>query len=431
MAEVRMPKMGDGMEEGTLLRWIKKEGDTIAVNDEIAEIETDKANVPVPAEDAGTLTKIVVQEGQTVPVGAVIAYIGEAGSSATSASNGAKSAQPTSTPSADPVKTGEAGSASQEAGTTSSLPKASEAAPAVGPEAERVKASPLARKMAEEQGIDLAQIKGTGGGVGRIVQRDVEAFLKQRGSSPVGLPSAPSAPLAATAAPTLAGEDQDVGRMRVAIARRTVQSKQTVPHFYLVMPVEMDRAMALLAQMNEQAPDQKVTVNDLIVKACAVALATFPEVNVSWTPENKIRRYPQINIGVAVGTDNGLTIPVVNDCGSKTLRRISAEAKGLIKKARDGQLTPQEMSGGTFSVSNLGMFGVEEFLAIINPPESAILAVGTVAKEVAVGDGGSFEARQRMRVTLSCDHRTVDGLLGARFLAEVKRLLEAPLNLLA
>jgi pyruvate dehydrogenase E2 component (dihydrolipoamide acetyltransferase) len=426
-----MPKMGDGMEEGTLLRWIKKEGDTIAVNDEIAEIETDKANVPVPAEDAGTLTKIVVQEGQTVPVGAVIAYIGEAGP--VSGSNGAKSTQPTSTPSSDPVKIGEAGSASQEAGTSASLPKTSESAPtpSVGPEAERVKASPLARKMAEEQGIDLAQIKGTGGGVGRIVQRDVEAFLKQRGTAPVGLPSAPSTPLAATAAPSLAGEDQEVGRMRKAIARRTVQSKQTVPHFYLVMPVEMDRAMALLAQMNEQAPDQKVTVNDLIVKACAVALTKFPEVNVSWTPEDKIRRYPQINIGVAVGTDNGLTIPVVNDCGSKTLRQISSEAKGLIKKARDGQLTPQEMSGGTFSVSNLGMFGVEEFLAIINPPESAILAVGTVAKEVAVAEDGSFEARQRMRVTLSCDHRTVDGLLGAKFLAEVKRLLEAPLNLLA
>jgi pyruvate dehydrogenase E2 component (dihydrolipoamide acetyltransferase) len=331
------------------------------------------------------------------------------------------------------VKIGEAGSASQEAGTSASLPKTSESAPtpSVGPEAERVKASPLARKMAEEQGIDLAQIKGTGGGVGRIVQRDVEAFLKQRGTAPVGLPSAPSTPLAATAAPSLAGEDQEVGRMRKAIARRTVQSKQTVPHFYLVMPVEMDRAMALLAQMNEQAPDQKVTVNDLIVKACAVALTKFPEVNVSWTPEDKIRRYPQINIGVAVGTDNGLTIPVVNDCGSKTLRQISSEAKGLIKKARDGQLTPQEMSGGTFSVSNLGMFGVEEFLAIINPPESAILAVGTVAKEVAVAEDGSFEARQRMRVTLSCDHRTVDGLLGAKFLAEVKRLLEAPLNLLA
>jgi pyruvate dehydrogenase E2 component (dihydrolipoamide acetyltransferase) len=219
--------------------------------------------------------------------------------------------------------------------------------------------------------------------------------------------------------------------MRKAIAKRTVQSKQTIPHFYLVMPVEMDRAIALLAQMNEQAPDQKVTVNDLIVKACAVALAKFPEVNVSWTPDDKVRYYPTINIGVAVGTDNGLTIPVLNDCGSKTLRQISAEAKGLINKARASQLTPQEMSGGTFSVSNLGMFGVEEFLAIINPPESAILAVGTVAKEVAVAEDGSFEARQRMRVTLSCDHRTVDGLLGAKFLAEVKRLLEAPLNLLA
>jgi pyruvate dehydrogenase E2 component (dihydrolipoamide acetyltransferase) len=424
MAEVRMPKMGDGMEEGTLLRWIKKEGDTIAVNDEIAEIETDKANVPVPAEDAGTLTKIVVQEGQTVPVGAVIAYIGAVGDSAKAAdapaeSNGAKAKETKSAP----PSAGEPASSA-----TAPPPKNGETVPAAGPEAERVKASPLARKMAEERGIDLAQIKGTGGGVGRIVQRDVENFLKQKGSSPLGLPSVQ---LAAPAAPTLGGEDVEVGRMRKAIARRTVQSKQTVPHFYLVMPIEMDRAMALLAQMNEQAPDQKITVNDLIVKACAVALATFPDVNVSWTPDEKVRRYGSINIGVAVGTDNGLTIPVVNDCGSKTLRQISSEAKGLIKKARDGQLTPQEMSGGTFSISNLGMFGVEEFLAIINPPDSAILAVGSVGKEVAVAEDGSFEARQRMRVTLSCDHRTVDGLLGAKFLAEVKRLLEAPLNLLA
>jgi len=435
MAEVRMPKMGDGMEEGTLLRWIKKEGDSIAVNDEIAEIETDKANVPVPAEDAGTLTKIVVQEGQTVPVGAVIAYIGEPGEGGngagkSSASNGVKSGQQTSTPSSDAVKIGEAGSASQEAGAPVQGRSEEKAAPSVGPEAERVKASPLARKMAEEKGIDLAQVRGTGGGVGRIVQRDVEDFLKQRGTSPPGLPAA-AQPMAATAAPSLEGEDQDVSRMRKAIARRTVQSKQTIPHFYLVMPVEMDRAMDMLAQMNAQAPDQKVTVNDLIVKACAMALTRFPEVNVSWTPDDKVRRYRQINIGVAVGTDNGLTIPVVADCGSKTLRQISSEAKGLIKKARDGQLTPQEMSGGTFSVSNLGMFGVEEFLAIINPPESAILAVGAVSKEVAVGENGGFEVRQRMRATLSCDHRTVDGLLGAKFLAEVKRLLESPLNLLA
>ncbi len=447
MAEVRMPKMGDGMEEGTLLRWMKKEGDSIAVNDEIAEIETDKANVPVPAEDAGTLTKIVVREGETVPVGAIIAYIGEADSAPAaknggSASNGSSIASSTSVSSTGPKKKGNGeklndGSGPQEAASP---------ARATGPEAERVKASPLARKMAEEQGIDLAQIKGTGGGVGRIVQRDVEAFVKQHGAvgggaqaagQPLATTAQTSAAVAATAAPVapvalyLEGEDQEVSRMRKAIARRTVQSKQTVPHFYLVMPVEMDHAMKLLAQMNEQAPDQKVTVNDLIVKACAVALTKFPEVNVSWTPDDKVRRYSSINIGVAVGTDNGLTIPVVNDCGNKTLRQVSAEARALIGKARGGQLTPQEMSGGTFSVSNLGMFGVEEFLAIINPPESAILAVGAVTKEAAIGEDGGFVVKQRIRVTLSCDHRTVDGLLGAKFLAEVKRLLESPLNLLA
>lgn len=445
MAEVRMPKMGDGMEEGTILRWLKQEGEQVTVNEPIAEIETDKANVEMPAEDAGTLTKIVVKEGETVPVGAVIGYIGEVGGNGAAKpgahkQNGANAgAHP-----ATPAKGGETDSAPTETPVEASAEVETAeggAMPATGPTAERVNASPLARKMAVEMGIDLAQVTGTGPN-GRIVQRDLIAFGDKPAAAtkhvdvPVGAPpvqtSTPTAkPLAATAAPSLQGEDKEVGKMRKAIARRTVQSKQTVPHFYLVMPVEMDPAMSLLTQMNTQSPDQKVTVNDLIVKACAVALTRFPEVNVSWTPEDTVRHYNSINIGIAVGTDNGLTVPVVPDCGSKTLRQISAEAKTLINRARTGALTPQEMSGGTFSVSNLGMFGVEEFLAIINPPESAILAVGAVTKEVAVGEDGDFVARQRMRVTLSCDHRTVDGLLGAKFLQEVRRLLESPLNLLA
>lgn len=188
--------------------------------------------------------------------------------------------------------------------------------------------------------------------------------------------------------------------------------------------------MNLLAELNEQTPEQKITVNDLIVKACAVALSRYPDVNVSYTPEDKIRRYDTINIGIAVGTDNGLMIPVVPDCGAKTLRQIAAEARRLIERARSGSLTPQEMSGGTFSTTNLGMLGIEEFSAIISPPESAILAIGAVTPEVIVDANGGFIARRRMRVTLSCDHRSVDGLLGAKFLQELKRLLESPLNLL-
>jgi pyruvate dehydrogenase E2 component (dihydrolipoamide acetyltransferase) len=438
MAEVRMPKMGDGMEEGTILRWMKQEGDSVKADEPIAEIETDKANVEMPAEESGTLTKIMVKEGETVPVGAVIAIIGD-GSAKGSSGNGAHAdTTDTSVVSGTPPEVGEEGSTPISNREPAPPPPVSEgASSSAGPESERVKASPLARRMAQEQGIDLAHIKGTGPG-GRIVEKDITAFTKGRGAGKATptMPSAPSEaparPLATTAAPSLTGEDVEITKMRKAIARRTVQSKQTIPHFYLVMPVEMDSAMRLLNDINEGAtPETKITVNDLIVKACAVALSKFPDVNVSFTPDEKIRRYPTINIGVAVGTDQGLTIPVIPDCGNKTLRQISADAKALINKARNNQLTPQEMSSGTFSVSNLGMFGVEEFMAIINPPESGILAVGAVAKEVAVAEDGSFEVRQRMRATLSCDHRTVDGVLGAKFLQEVKRLLETPFNLLA
>jgi pyruvate dehydrogenase E2 component (dihydrolipoamide acetyltransferase) len=420
-----MPKMGDGMEEGTILRWIKHEGDPVAVEEPIAEIETDKANVEIPAEDSGILTRIVVGEGQTVPVGTVIAYIGEPGPSAGNGRETRPAEALTATP-PHPAGAPSAPTLEEEKQATTR-----------GPEIERVKASPLARKMAREMGIDLALLSGSGPG-GRIVERDVEAYAERTGitAKPPAVSEleevpAMAKPLAAPVAPSLTGQDFDISRMRKTIARRTVQSKQTIPHFYLVLPIEMDKAMNLLEEMNAENPEQKITVNDLVVKACAVALQKYPEVNVSFTPEEKIRRYTQINIGIAVGTDDGLTVPVIADCGSKTLRQISAEAKILIGKARSGTLSPLEMSGGTFSVSNLGMFGIEEFAAIINPPESAILAVGAVTPEVVVAEDGSFVVQRRMRVTLSCDHRTVDGLLGAKFLQELKRLLEHPLNLLA
>lgn len=416
MLEIRMPKMGDGMDEGTILRWMKREGDPVAVEEPIAEIETDKANVEIPAEDAGVLLKIVVQAGETVPVGTVIALLG----------SGAVEQAPAVVERAAPAVSAAVG---QPAPAVAAAP----IAPATPGAPVRVKASPLAKRVAKELGIALADVAGTGPG-GRIVERDVRAAAAARGVQP------PAAPLPAvtvragmpdTAAPSLAGRDEDISRMRRAIARRTVQSKQTVPHFYLTMPIDMDAAAALLDQMNAETPDRKVTVNDLIVKACALALVRFPDVNVSYTPDDRVRRYDTVNIGIAVGTDDGLRIPVIPDCGSKSLRQISAEAKELIGKARAGTLTPQEMSGGTFSVSNLGMFGIEEFAAIINPPESAILAVGAMVQEVIVGADGRFAARRRMRATLSCDHRTVDGLLGAKFLQEVRRLLENPLSLLA
>ncbi len=413
MAEVRMPKMGDGMEEGRILRWLKNEGDTVAADESIAEIETDKANVEMPAEEPGVLTKIFLKAGETAVVGAIIGFIGDASSTGVPVAAIAQ---------APIVERPAIASNGHEQIREAKLP-----ADASG----RVRATPLARKRARELGIELQRISGSGPG-GRIVERDVVTVSASR--MPQASPHPPLAALpslASPVAPTLGGADTEISRMRRAIARRTVQSKQTIPHFYLVMPIEMDRSLAMLDEMNAQVPEGKVTVNDLIVKACAVGLATFPDVNVSFTPDEKIRRYDTINIGVAVGTDAGLTIPVIPDCGNKTLRDISTTAKALIAKARSGSLTPQEMSGGTMSVSNLGMFGIEEFAAIINPPESVILAVGAVAAEVVVGAGGAFEARRRMRVTLSCDHRAVDGLLGARFLQEVRRLLENPFTLLA
>lgn len=431
MAEVRMPKMGDGMEEGKILRWIKREGDTVAVDESLAEIETDKANVEIPAEEAGTLTKIVVQEGETVPIGTVIAHIGEVVTSGSAA--GENGARVEAGLAIDRMATGEAGTAPDDAEAEAPPPPVREhPALSTGPTAERIKASPLARRMAEEMGIDLAQVRGTGPG-GRIVERDIQALAARPAAAVVSTPPDRGGErgMAVPATPALEGQDADLSRMRKAIARRTVLSKQTIPHFYLVLPIEMDRAIDLLAEMNAQNPEQKITINDLIIKACAVALAKFPEVNVSFTPDEKLRRYSTINIGFGVGTDEALYMPVIPDCGSKTLRQISAEARALVGKARAGKLTPQEMSGGTFSISNLGMFGIEEFAAIINPPESAILAVGAAMPEVVVAEDGSFVARRRMRVTLSCDHRAVDGLRGAKFLQELKRLLESPLNLLA
>ncbi len=404
MAEVRMPKMGDGMEEGTILRWLKREGDMVAVDESIAEIETDKANVEIPAEEAGPLIRIVAAEGETLAIGSVIAYIGAVPDEAPPSAP-----QPERAP-ATPTETGSAAPEAEAAPTTVSAADGG-----------RIRATPLARSMARRLGVDLGKIRGTGGGVGRIVGKDVAAF-------------AAAQPTEGTAKPSVRAEqtavDIPLSRMRKAIARRTVLSKQTAPHFYLVIPVDMDRAVDTLDQLNAQAPDRKITVNDLVVKACAAALAIHPDVNVSYTEGETLRQHAAINIGIAVGTDEGLRIPVITDCAERSLRDLSDAARTLVGRTRRGELTPQEMSGATFTVSNLGMFGIEEFAAIISPPEAAILAVGAIAPEVQPGEHGSLVVRKRMRLTLSCDHRAVDGLLGARFLQTLKGLLEHPVALL-
>ena len=427
MAEIRMPKMGDGMEEGTINVWHKKVGDQIKSGDVIAEIETDKANVEITSYETGILSTIVVAEGGTVPVGEVIALVGEPGA----VSSGAAKPAPTR----EPAKTPTNGSGSM---SPASTPVVASAPPSLlssmETAGERLRVSPLARKMAEELGINLAEIGGTGES-GAIKKRDIEAYQAQGGTQAKPLrpmvEAAPESVRSAPMAPTLAGTDIKPSKMREAIARRTVQSKQTIPHFYVTMVIEMDRAMALLKELNTDATEGKVTVNDIIVKACAVALGRVPEVNATWTPDNTVRRYAEAHIGVAVGIDEGLIIPVIRDCHTKTLRQISADAKTLIGKARAGQLKPEEYSGGTFSVSNLGMMGVDVFTAIINPPEAAILAIGGISKDVVVTDEGEFEVKSRMKVTISADHRLLDGVIAAQFLNEVKKVLEAPFSLVS
>jgi pyruvate dehydrogenase E2 component (dihydrolipoamide acetyltransferase) len=427
MAEVRMPKMGDGMEEGTINVWLKQEGQQVTSGEPLAEVETDKANVEISAYETGVLTKIVVQVGQTVPVGEVIAIIGgPVGASG----NGAQSSgsAPAAEKSAPVVE--------KSAPSEKSAPKGVEANPLSAqmstlpadpareiPSTERIKSSPLARRMALDMGIDLARIAGTGPS-GRIVERDVKAYQQKQpagGAAPVEPPKV---------SPVAAAQEIKPSKMREAIARRTVQSKQTIPHFYVTMIVEMDRATALLKDMNSDA-ESKVTVNDLIVKACAVALGRVPEVNSALTAEGTVRRYAEAHIGVAVGIDEGLIIPVIRDCHIKTLRQISSDAKTLIGKARNNQLVPAEYSGGTFSVSNLGMMGVDEFIAIINPPEAAILAIGGIVREPVVKENDEIAIRSRMKITISSDHRLLDGVIAARFVQEVKKALESPFSLLS
>ncbi len=419
MAEIRMPKMGDGMEEGTINVWLKKEGDSVTAGDPIAEVETDKANVEISAYESGTLTKIVVAEGQTVPVGAVIALVNEPGGTGKpAAGNG-------SAPAKQDVLPVSASASSQATG------RAASAAPA-STSTERVKASPLARRMMTEMNVDAMQVTGTGPG-GRIVERDVAAFLTAKPAVGVTHPSSStSQPVSQGTAGTDKGfVEIKPTRMRDAIARRTQQSMQQIPHFYTTMVIEMDRAVAMIKELNKDNPDGKVTVNDLLVKACAIAIQRVPEINSSWTADNTIRRYHSIHVGVAVGIDDGLIIPVIRDCGAKTLRQISTEAKTLIGKARAGSLKPDEFSGSTFSISNLGMMGVDQFTAIINTPEAAILAVGGVSREHVINADDTVRIASRMKVTLSADHRILDGVVSAKFLNELKKVLEAPFTVLS
>jgi pyruvate dehydrogenase E2 component (dihydrolipoamide acetyltransferase) len=435
ITKVLMPKLSDAMETGKVIKWLKKEGDPVKGGDVIAEIETDKANVEIEAFGGGVLRKIVVGEGAQVPVGDMIGVIADPaddiGSVATAPSP--RPAAPAPAPSAvpatakpDPLPAME--SYKSAPATNAVVPMS--AAPIQTPGRDgRVKASPLARKVAAQSGVDLRLLQGTGPG-GRIVRRDVEtAAAAPRPAAAPATAAAPSRPQFVIPQRSEAEyEDKPLSPMRAIIAKRMPLSKAPVPHFYVTSEVSMDRAWALRAELNGLEGQPKVSVTDMVIKACALALLKNPGVNAQLQGPN-LRVFHRAHIGIAVALDEGLITPVLRDCDVKPLAQIAVEARDLAERARGGKLRAQEFSGATFSVSNLGMYDVEEFSAIINPPEGAILAVGSVL-EKPVAEGGQVRVGRRMKMTISCDHRVMDGAMGARFLQDVKRLLEEPLRLL-
>lgn len=458
MSNVNMPRLSDTMEEGTISRWLKKAGDAVQKGDILAEIETDKANMELEAYDAGVLEEILVQEGETVPIGQAIAVIGS-GSGTSKASTAQKAdgqsqqkmdgqtqqkAQPAQ-PAQQTQQVANAQATPQAAGTPSEEQPTAESG-----ENGRVKVSPVARRMAAEHGIDLQKVQGKGP-YGRIERADIEDFLEQQQATQTKTPSGTSetsatpttvSPAGSTAAPqqtpvaaSQAGTSGDVevstlSRVQSLIARRLTESKQSIPHFYVSSEIDMTDVLAMRVALNAGAGEGgvKVSVNDLVVKACALALEKFPEVNSS-IKGDQLTKYKRIHVGIAVDVPSGLVVPVIHDANIKGVRTIARESKALIEKARANKLSAADLEGGTFSVSNLGMMDVTDFVAVINPPQAAILAVASTRQQF-VPVNGQPVIRDIMPVTMSADHRILYGATVARFLQEVKRLLLNPYSLL-
>ena len=484
--QVVMPKLSPTMEEGQLSRWLKKEGDQVSMGEPIAEIDTDKATMEMQALGSGTLRKILIGEGESAPLGQLIAIIGEpdedisallgkagagegtAGSkgdteqraeagqqeqaqAATAGERTQEEEEEVATTRGEPVS-GDDGSAPDTGRQDSSSDASRKAQPTSGNGAraakdverqtgERLVVSPLAARMAAEAGIDLRSLSGSGPG-GRIVKRDIEAAMSagaKASQPPVTQEAAPQRQLRAVAASaqpsqqsSIAGassyRDEPMSEMRRTIARRLVTSLGPVPHFFLTTEIEMDKAAEIRRQINEIDPEIKVSINDFIIKVAAAALLQHPQVNASFQ-EKAVRYYERADIGVAVAIEDGLITPVVRSADRKSLGEIAREVRELAERARGRKLRPEEYTGATFSISNLGMFGIDEFTAVINPPEAAILAIGAMTPRPVVRDNETV-VRQMMRVTMSCDHRVIDGATGARFLQTFKKLLENPLYLM-
>ncbi|MDJ1468422.1 pyruvate dehydrogenase complex dihydrolipoamide acetyltransferase [Xanthocytophaga flava] len=419
---VPMPQMTDTMTEGTIVKWHKQVGDTVKSGDLLAEIETDKATMDFESPEAGTLLYIGAKEGDAVAAKAPLVIIGEKGADYQALLGGGATAT-ASTPQA----------ATTSNNTASATEPAKQPTTSVSDSDERVKISPLAKKIAEEKGVNIQQVKGSGEN-GRIVKRDVETFTPsaQPTSTPSTTPaSQPAAEKAPAKAPVVTGqesyEDVPVSQMRKVIARRLAESMYSAPHFYLTIEVNMDKATTAREAMNQYSP-VKLSFNDIVIKATAMALRQHAAINASWLGD-KIRYNHHVSIGMAVAVPDGLLVPVIKNADIKSLSQISADAKELGGKAKDKKLQPQEMEGSTFSISNLGMFGIEEFTAIINPPNSCILAVGGI-KQTPVVVNGEIKVSGIMKLTLSCDHRVVDGASGAAFLQTLKGLLEDPMRML-
>jgi pyruvate dehydrogenase E2 component (dihydrolipoamide acetyltransferase) len=429
--QILMPALSPTMTEGKLAKWCKAEGDAVAAGDVIAEIETDKATMEFEAADEGILGKILVAEGsEGVAVNTLIGVLLEDGDDQSAVDalvngGGASVSATASAPAAEPA--------------AASAPVASASAPAPAATGDRVFSSPLARRIAKDAGIDLAALSGSGPR-GRIVKADVEKAKTQGVPAKAAAPAAVAAPVAAAPAPAPSKPalqpmpwqsytEQPNSGMRKTIARRLSESKQTVPHFYLTVDIELDALMALRKQLNDRdGANYKLSVNDFIIKASALALKKVPAANAMWT-DNAILLFDEVDISIAVATEAGLITPVIRKADQKGLSTLSNEMKDLAKKARDGKLKPEEFQGGGFTISNLGMFGIREFSAIINPPQSCILAVGA-GEQRAVVRGGAVAVRTMMSCTLSVDHRSVDGAVGAQFLAALKPLIEDPLQLM-
>ncbi|MBN1210656.1 MAG: pyruvate dehydrogenase complex dihydrolipoamide acetyltransferase [Myxococcaceae bacterium] len=410
---VLMPSLSPTMKEGKIVRWLKKVGDKVTSGEPIAEIETDKSNLELEAYDDGTLAKIVVGENEMAVVSAPIAFITGKGGKAAAA----------------PAPSAAKAEAPKAAAPAPALAPVAKPAPAPAPQAApaggRVRASPLAKRMARERGLELGAVHGSGP-LGRIVKRDIEEALA-RGVAPVAK-KAPAAPARAPAAPGVRPEPQvvPISTMRRVIAQRMTEVKPGVPHFYLTVDVEMDAAMKIREEA--KALESKVSVNDIIVKAAAIALRRYPKVNVSLQGD-QILQYATADVGIAVALEEGLITPIIRDADQKGLSAISAEARELAERARKRALKPDEYSGGSLTVSNLGMYGIDQFVAVINPPQASILAVGSVADKPVARDG-QLTVRKIMTVTMSCDHRVIDGAVGAEYLREFKALLEHPMRLL-